>query len=340
MYTKVDKTKMPAQVQEQVQEKESTVPAVGATVKLSVVVPIVDRHDNLEDIFKLFTVEIEKAIEDYEFIFVLDGRSEADFETIKRLKDQYPKIKIVRFARSFGESTALSVGFERSRGEWILTLPPYFQVEPDGIHKILESLEEGYDLVVARREPRLDTFLNRVQTAAFHALMSLMIKIPLHDFGCAVRGMSRRLAKDLHLYGDLFRFIPVLAQNLGYRIKEVPIPQAKKDAKLKVYGLGVYLRRLLDIFTLFFLVKFTRKPLRFFGLIGALLTALGVGLCAYMVLERWLGPTQISNRPLLLLGTLLIAIGVQAFSIGLLGEIIIFTHAGEQKEYKVDEFIE
>src|SRR5262249_4980559 len=155
-----------------------------------------------------FAAELEKAVPQYEFIFVLDGIPESDFALIKRLKEKYPKIKIIRFTRSFGESMALSVGFERSQGQWILTLPPYFQVEPEGIHKIVEGLEEGYDVVATCRGPRLDNFLNRIQTAGFHWLVSQMIGVHFHDFGCAVRGMSRRVAKDLHLYGDLFRFVP------------------------------------------------------------------------------------------------------------------------------------
>ncbi|MBI1745117.1 MAG: glycosyltransferase [Acidobacteria bacterium] len=336
MVTRIDKSKLEAQPQNNCPE----LPMVGQSVKLSVVVPVVDRHDDLEDIFQYFAAELDKIDPAYEFIFVLDGSPDSDFEVIRKLKDRYPKIKIIRFARSFGESMALSVGFERSQGQWILTIPPYFQIEPDGIAKIIEGLEEGYDLVAACRGPRLDSVLNRIQTAGFHWLVSRMIGIHFHDFGCGVRAMSRRVVHDLHLYGDLFRFVPLLAHNLGFKVKEVWIPQSKKDSRLKVYGLGVYLRRLLDIFTLFFLVKFTRKPLRFFGLIGALLTTIGAGICGYMLFERWWGPTQISNRPLLLLGSLLIAIGVQAFSIGLLGEIIIFTHAGDEKEYKVDEFIE
>lgn len=349
MYTKIDKmkptppveeTERPAPAAEPETEKARGGPTVGEAVKLSIIVPVVDRHDNLEDIFHHFAVEIEKVLSDYEFIFVLDGSPESDFARIKRLKEKYPKIKIIRFARSFGESMALSVGFERSQGQWIITLPPYFQIEPAGINQILQGLAEGYDVVATRRDPRRDTVLNRIQTAGFHWLVARMIGIHFHDFGCAVRGLSRRVTRDVHLYGDLFRFIPLLAFTLGFKVKEVSIPQNKADARLKVYGMGVYLRRLLDIFTLFFLVKFTRKPLRFFGLIGALLTAMGTGLCTYMLIERWLASTQISNRPLLLLGTLLIAIGVQAFSIGLLGEIIIFTHAGDEKEYKVDEFIE
>lgn len=336
MLAKVEKTQSAVPASETAPKGAMT----GQTVKLSVIVPVVDRHDRLEEIFEQFAAVLEKTVPAYEFIFVLDGTPPADFELIKRLKEKNPKIKIIRFTRSFGESMALSVGFERSKGQWVLTLPPYFQVEPEGIQKIIAGLEEGFDLVATCRGPRLDTFLNRIQTAGFHWLVSQMIGVHFHDFGCAVRGMSRRVTEDLHLYGDLFRFIPLLAHTMGFKIKEVSIPQSKKDAKLKVYGLGVYLRRLLDIFTLFFLVKFTRKPLRFFGLIGALMTTLGAGLCFYMLVERWLEATQISNRPLLLLGALMVAIGVQSFSIGLLGEIIIFTHAGEEKEYKVDEFIE
>lgn len=309
-------------------------------VKFSFIVPIVERYDDLEELYTKFSEEVGKVTSAYEFIFVVDGGYERLIETLKQLKEKHANIKIIKFSRSFGESVALSAGFEKAQGKWMITLPAYFQIEPYGITQVIEALEQGYDLVTTRRFPRFDSFINRMHTKVFHWLVETLIGFDFNDFGCGVRGMNREVTENIHLYGDMFRFIPALASKQGFRVKEVAVAQNKKDTKIKVYNPWVYFKRLLDILTLFFLIKFTRKPLRFFGLIGSVLSGVGFLLSAYLTVQRLLGLTAIADRPVLLLGVLLMVLGIQSISIGLLGEIIIFTHAGEVKEYKVDEFIE
>ena len=165
-----------------------------------------------------------------------------------------------------------------------------------------------------------------------------MTGIEAHDLGCGVIAMKKEVALSLDVYGDLFRFIPLLAYQQGYRIGEIKVPHIKRRKKSGFYGIGVYSRRLLDILTLFFLVKFTKKPLRFFGLIGFGIFGAGTAINMGLTIQRTMGKA-LADRPMLILGVLLMVLGIQLFSIGLIGEIIIFTHAQKVKEYKIDEIL-
>ena len=223
----------------------------------------------------------------------------------------------------------------------ILTLSAYFQIEPYETHKILHKLsEDGLDLVISSRYPRMDSLFNRAQAKVFHWLIGMLTGTKFRDISCGLRAMRRRVAVEVQLYGDLHRFFPLLARQKGFKVEEISLRQSPSDAQRRVYNPGVYLRRLLDILTLFFLFKFTKKPLRFFGLIGSGLLGAGAAITGYLGIYRLLGLGAIADRPLLILGVLLMVLGIQLFSIGLLGELIIFTHARDVKEYQIEEVLE
>lgn len=306
----------------------------------SVIVPISERHDDLREIYLQFSKELAAAGLRFEFIFVLDGPRPEAQKILAGLKNDFPEIKIIALNRWFGEATALSVGFEHAGGRHLVTLSPYFQVEPDEIKNMIRKLEEEEnDLVISRRFPRIDSAFNRLQSAVFHGLTKMLTGTRYHDISCGLRVMRRAVAQEVHLYGDLHRFFPLLAYQRGFKIAELPVRQSQHDRKSRFHPPGVYLRRLLDILTLFFLFKFTRKPLRFFGLLGSGLSGVGGLTLAYLALYKFLGFGGIAGRPLLIFGVLLVVLGVQLFSIGLLGEIIIFTHASETKDYQVKEVL-
>jgi glycosyltransferase involved in cell wall biosynthesis len=308
------------------------------SVELSIVVPISEHHDDLRQIYLEYAKELSANGHSYEFIFVLDGPKQNALTTLKELKKEYPEIKIIMLNRHFGEATALSVGFDKARGPVILTLAPYFQVVPHEVQKMLKKLsEDGNDLVISRRYPRIDSLFNQAQSWVFHRLTHILTGMKYHDISCGLRAMKRKVAEETQLYGDLHRFIPLLAHQRGFKVAEIPVQQSPGDAKSRVFKPGVYLRRLLDILTLFFLFKFTQKPLRFFGLIGSGIFGAGAVVTCYLGIYRLLGLGGIAGRPLLILGVLLIVLGVQLFSIGFLGEIIIFTHARKTKEYTIDK---
>lgn len=303
---------------------------------ISVIVPVVERPDDLELIHQAFAAELDARGEQHEFLFVFDG-SFTPPPGIVALSRERDNVRVLRFARTFGETAALRLGIERSRGDLMLTLPAYFQVKPEGIGAMLAALDAGSDIVVASRSPRLDSRLNRIQSAAFHWMLSGVTERRFHDIACGVRLMRRPVAETLPLYGDLHRFIPALALREGYLVDEVPIPQHPLDARRpRVYGPGVYLRRLLDVAAFFFLAKFTEKPLRFFGLVGSLFFAAGAVTSGVLLVAR-LGGQGIANRPLLLLAVLLLALGVQLMGLGLVGEIIVHLRAPHRRAYRVRE---
>jgi glycosyltransferase involved in cell wall biosynthesis len=310
-------------------------------VELSIVIPVSGRWDDLRDIYDQYAEEISATGQSYEFIFVLDGPDQAALCLLRALKLAHPEIQVVALNRWFGEATALAIGLERSRGSVVLTLPSYFQVEPFEIRRLLEQLKEGgYDMVVAWRHPRIDSLFNRVQAWVFRWLVTVLTGTQYHDVSCGLRAMKRKVIGEVHLYGDLHRFLPLLAYEQGFKVAELPVQQSRFDLARRMYKPGIYLRRVLDVLTLFFLVKFTKKPLRFFGVVGSAASLTGAVILGYLGLYRILGYGAIAGRPLLILGVLLTVLGLQLFSIGLLGELIVFTHARERKDYQIEEILE
>jgi glycosyltransferase involved in cell wall biosynthesis len=302
---------------------------------ISVVVPVVERTDDLVSVYRAFARELDRRSEEYEFLFVFDGRFTPPPELIA-LSRETGRIKLLRFVREFGETAALRLGIERSRGDLVLTLPAYFQVQPEGISLLLDAIEAGADMAVANRSPRLDSWLNRAQSRLFHSIVGGVSEQRFHDMACGVRVMRRTVAETLPLYGDLHRFIPALALREGFRVQEVSVPQHPSDARTRVYRPGVYFRRLLDIAAFFFLAKFTEKPLRFFGLVGSVFFGAGGILSLVLLIERVQGQ-GIANRPALLLAVLLVALGVQLIGLGLVGEIIVHLRAPHRRAYRVRE---
>jgi glycosyltransferase involved in cell wall biosynthesis len=302
---------------------------------ISVVVPIVERADELVAMYRSFAQALDTRGQPYEFIFVFDGRFTPPPELVALTRDN-SKVRIHRFAREFGETAALRLGIEKSRGDLILTLPAYFQVRSEGIGQLLDAVDGGADMAVANRSPRMDSWLNRVQSRAFHSIIRGVSRQQFHDMACGVRAMRRPVAEALPLYGDLHRFIPALALREGYRVQEVDLAQHPSDARTRVYRPGVYLRRLLDIAAFFFLAKFTEKPLRFFGLVGSAFFGAGALISVILLIQRVEGQ-GIANRPVLLLAVLLVALGVQLIGLGLVGEIIVHLRAPHRRAYRVRE---
>jgi glycosyltransferase involved in cell wall biosynthesis len=302
---------------------------------ISVIVPVVERADDLLAVYRAFARELEAQPQEHEFLFVFDGHFTPPAELVALAAEDHG-IRVLRFARTFGETAALRLGLEKSRGNLVITLPAYFQVQPEGIRLLLDAISAGADMVVASRSPRLDSWLNQVQSRAFQSIVGGVSDQRFHDMACGVRVMRRSVAEALPLYGDLHRFIPALALREGFRVDEVSIPQHPGDARTRLYGPGVYLRRLLDIATFFFLAKFTEKPLRFFGLVGSLFAGIGGLLGLVLFIQRVEGQ-GIANRPALLLAVLFIALGVQLVGLGLVGEIIVHLRAPHRRAYRVRE---
>lgn len=306
--------------------------------KISVIMPITERHDNISELYYEYKGALSEKKLNYEFIFVIDGDFNKAYQLLKDMKNRGENIIIVKLAKQFGEATAISEGFNQASGDVIMTLPAYHQVEIREIFKLIDGLNNG-DMLTVRRWPRSDSKLNRLQTKLFHFFIKFLTSVNINDIGCSVRVMKREVLKEINLYGDLHRFLPILANKQGFKVREIDLKQSSREKPVRTYKMGVYIRRLIDLVTVFFLVKFTKKPLRFFGLTGTAVLIPGIILTLYLIFARLFLKEELSNRPLFLLSVLLIVLGIQIFAIGLVGEIIIFTHAKEVKEYTIEEII-
>ena len=309
-------------------------------LRYSVIVPVGRRVDYLATLIAEYAEALGSIGAGFELIVVLDGPKRELLEALKSVAGSMPELRVIELARAFGESAALTAGFDAARGEILVTLPAYYQVEPRELPKLLAAAESEDDLLIAVRWPRASTFLDRLRRGGFHALFKLVSGIEYRDLGCGVRLLKREVAAEIPLYGDQHRFLPALATKRGFRVREVELAQSPKDMFRGRYRLREYLHGVLDVLTIFFLVRFTKKPLRFFGTIGALAAGFGGVFVIVMVIQRAFFGVGLADRPALLLASLLVVLGVQTFALGLVGELIIFTHASDMKEYAVRSIIQ
>ncbi|MEX0729880.1 MAG: glycosyltransferase [Aquisalimonadaceae bacterium] len=306
--------------------------------KLSVIVPITERYDDPAELFEAYDAALAATGRTYELIYVLDGLYPDTRAMLEGLQASGRPVRVLQLSKSFGEATALTAGFEHAAGDVLMTLPAYYQVDPASLPLLVEALGEN-DMVVVRRWPRNDSRFNQIQTRIFNGLLGFLTGARFHDLGCGVRIFRRAVPDEVTVYGDQHRFMPVLAARQGFRVEEIDLPQSSRDSFRRVYGPGVYPRRMLDMLTVFFLIKFTKKPLRFFGLIGTGTAGIGGLIVLYLVIARLFFDVSLADRPALLLSSLMVVLGVQIFGLGLIGELIIFTHAKDIKEYTVREIV-
>ncbi len=308
------------------------------SVEVSAVVPVGTRHAHIGELFRDYKAGLEQLARPYEIIFVLDGRNAEVAAALEELRLHGERIVIVTLTKSFGEATALMAGFERARGAVLITLPAYHQIESSGIAQLVEALATS-DVAIACRWPRAGGPFESLRRTLFHRAVRLMTGFAFNDLGCGARAMKRRVVDEVFLYGDQHRFMAVLAHRQGFRVTEVRVRQSPKDRFEGHYRAREYAHRALDIMTVLFLVRFTKKPLRFFGMIGLLLAGLGTLLLLALVVARIGFDHPLADRPALLLSSLLLVLGLQLFALGLLGELIIFTHARDIRDYQVESVI-
>ena len=305
---------------------------------LSVIMPVGNRH--AADIASLYTeykVGLTGLNTVYEFIVVLDGPRPDVAATLQRLLERGEHLIVISLTKRFGEATALMAGFQRASGRVIVTVPAYHQVQGMEIGELVRALDKA-DVAIGRRWPRSGSRFEVMRRKVFHRLIATGGQ-RFNDLGCSARAMKRRVLEEISLYGDQHRFLPVLASRQGFRVAEIDVAQSPLDRYERGYPPKEYAHRVLDIFTVFFLVRFTKKPLRFFGMVGAVTFAIGAVLVAYLAIDRLVFLHPLADRPALLLSSLLVVLGMQLFALGLLGELIIFTHAREIKDYQVDEVV-
>jgi glycosyltransferase involved in cell wall biosynthesis len=307
--------------------------------QISVLVPVVERHDRLVELHEAVLPEVQK-LGSFEFLYLISREFEEAFEQALELHEKDPgHVRVVRFARPVGEAAALATGFDRARGDIAITLPSYFDADPAGLGALCAVLASGADMAFAVRTGRSDGLVKRLQTRLFSRLASWATGTHFDDVASATRALRREIVGDLPLYGDFHRFLPVLAHGAGFRVLGIPVAQDPRSRAPHVYRLRVYLYRALDILSMFFLSHFTRRPLRLFGAAGTVFGGLGAVILLVTAVQRLLG-TPLADRPILILGTLLLGLGVQAFTIGLLGELLLFFQARDVRDYRIAEIYE
>jgi glycosyltransferase involved in cell wall biosynthesis len=278
-----------------------------------------------------------------EIVAVDDGSTDGSFDRLVALVAREPRLRVVRLARNFGQTAALAAGIEHARGSILVSIDADGQNDPADIPRLVAALEEGIDLVNGWRVRRRDRWLTRrLPSLVANRLISAVTRLPLHDCGCTLRAMRAPLAKELQLYGELHRFIPALAADLGARVVELPVRHRQRRAGRSKYGLSRTVRVLLDLLTVKFLSGFSTRPIQLFGLVGVLCAAAGLGLTAYLGFERLVLGVRLANRPIVLLAILMAVVGVQFVSIGLLGEMLVRTYHESQAKpiYRVREVVE
>jgi glycosyltransferase involved in cell wall biosynthesis len=307
-------------------------------VKISLVIPLYNEEESLKELFDSVKKVMTENKYEYEVIFVDDGSADNSLNVIKEIAEVNPDVaKTISFGRNYGKSAALSVGFEAALGDYIVTLDADLQDDPSVIPELVKKIEDGFDLVSGWKKIRHDpVFTKNIPSKIFNFSVSLMSGLKLHDFNCGLKIYRKETAKSLEIYGERHRFLPVLAYWNGYRISECPVPHKKRLYGKSKFGANRFFNGAFDLATLLFLKKYMRNPIHFFGMISFALIALGAGILAYFGII-WATTLALHIRPLLLLGAASLIIGVQFFSIGLVGEMI--TNMNREKKYVVKKAI-
>lgn len=312
-------------------------------VELSVVIPVYNEEDSIEPLYSALKAVLEGLGTSYEIVVVDDGSTDGSFEVLKRLHLGDPALKVVRLRRNFGQAAAFAAGFDESEGEVIVSMDADLQFDPADIRKLLDKMAEGYDIVSGWREERKEPFLSRrLPSMVANWLISRMTGVKLHDYGCSLKAYRLEVIRNVRLYGELHRFIPALASSMGVRLAEVKVSHHPRRFGESKYNLSRTITVLLDLLTVKFLLSYASRPMQVFGLLGMFSFGIGTVIAAYLSFIRLVLGSPIADRPLLWLAMLLILVGVQLVSMGLLGELTARTYheAQGKKIYAIREMLE
>ena len=299
---------------------------------LSIVIPIHNEEPSILPLYDRLTSVLEAIRKPYEIIFVDDASTDRSFDLLANLVETDPRLKVIRLRRNFGQTAALSAGFDEAQGSIIVSLDGDLQHDPEDIPALLAKIGEGYDIASGWRKNRIDNAITRkIPSRIANWLMSKASGLELRDFGTTFKAYRAEVLKDVNLYGELHRFIPALASFYGARVAEVPIRNVQRAAGQSHYGLGRTFNVLFDIITIKFLLRYFTRPMHFFGRIGLLALVLGSGLLGTLAVHKLWGHSMIEDHgPLMVFGALLIVTGLMMFSTGLLGEVLMRTYFESQ----------
>ena len=307
-------------------------------VDISVVIPLFNEEESLQEL----CTKIDESLSglfSFEIIFVDDGSTDFSWQEVEKLKELNNFVHGISFKTNQGKSVALQAGFEKAVGEFVVTMDADLQDDPKEIPSMIETLKDGIDLVSGWKKTRYDPISKTIPSKFFNYVTQIASGIKLHDFNCGLKAYKNEVVKSIFLYGELHRYVPVLAKRQGYvRIAEQVVKHHPRKYGTTKFGLSRFINGFLDLITILFVQRYLRKPMHFFGTLGVLFLMVGGGINMYMAFLRIFKNAGIGDRPLLFLGILLMVLGVQFFSTGLLGELINKNHVEKQKPSIKNEF--
>jgi len=306
-------------------------------MEISIVIPVLNEQGSMNALYHALTATLDSAnVQDYEIIFVDDGSRDGTFSVLETLHTQDKRVKVIQFRRNFGKSAALSAGFAEAQGVFVFTLDGDLQDDPTEIPRFLAKMHEGFDLVSGWKYPRHDPLSKTLPSKFFNFVVRLTTGVKLHDFNCGFKAYRREVVQELRLYGELHRYTPILAYQKGFRVSEIKVTHHPRKFGRSKYGFRRFARGFFDLLTVLFLGAYTWRPLHLFGWAGVGTFTLGSLINLYLTILWFGGQGPIGNRPLLMLGVLLMIIGLQFFSMGLLAEMITHGQAQDISSYSVD----
>ena len=310
---------------------------------ISVVVPVFNEERSVALLADELRSVLDGVGATWEAVFVDDGSTDGTFAALTRLHADSQQVKVVRLRRNFGKAAALAAGFAQARGEIVVTIDGDLQDDPAEIPRLLAKLDEGFDLVSGWKRHRRDPWSRRVVSRVFNAVVGRISGLRLHDMNCGFKAYRAEVVHGLPLYGELHRFIPVLAHEQGYRVGEVTVNHRPRGHGRSRYGLERYLRGFLDLLTVSFMGRYRHRPLHLFGGLGLFLTTIGLAVLIYLTVDKLSGHA-IGQRPLLTLGVLLVVVGMQFFTLGLISEMITSHHeeralARVERDARIEEVL-
>jgi glycosyltransferase involved in cell wall biosynthesis len=308
------------------------------SVNVSVIVSLYNYAESANELYQSMNEVLSSLKKTYEIVIIDDGSTDSTYQQLQNITSKDSRIRVIKMRSSFGEASNLEAGLNYSSGETVVYLSGRVRINFRQIPDMLNAIETGDDLVVGWRFPRRDGFLNRFTSGLFNWIVGRITKIRLHDINSSIIVTRRSVLENISYYGDLYNFIPIIARWQGYRVTEIKIEQLSGSFRKSKYP-QKYIQRILDIITVIFLMRYSKKPIHFLGFLGPIFVIAGLGSESYLFVYRILQMGPIAGRPLLILGALLLVIGIQMISIGLLGEMIIFTHAGDIKDYNIEKIL-
>lgn len=303
--------------------------------KISLIIPLYNEEESIIPLSHEIRKALSRLNTNYEVILVDDGSTDSSLQKLKEITKTDNRFKYFSFRKNYGKSAALQIGFKAATGDAVVTMDADLQDDPQEIQNLLKKLESGYDLCSGWKKKRQDPIIKKISSKFFNYVTRVISGIKIHDFNCGLKAYKKEVVENLKVYGELHRYIPVLAKWQGYSVTEVPVMHHPRRYGKTKFGISRFFKGFIDLVTVTFVTRYIKRPMHFFGFLGALSSIIGIIILGYLTV-LWIQGHPLSNRPMIFLGMLLIIVGVQLFAVGLLGEVIVH-NSMDDREYVIKD---